>query len=83
MIDTRNKGGKITSVEVPGFDITRATFVNITVIDPKDAGFVTVWPCASPKPDSSNLNFQSGVFAQDRLRSFARLSPMAERPLRR
>jgi Bacterial Ig domain/Bacterial lectin len=60
MIDTRNKGGKITTVEVPGFDITRATFLNITVIDPKDAGFVTVWPCASPKPDSSNVNFRSG-----------------------
>jgi Bacterial Ig domain/Bacterial lectin len=60
MIDTRNKGAKITTVEVPGFDITKATFVNITVIDPKDAGFVTVWPCASPKPDSSNVNFRSG-----------------------
>jgi Bacterial Ig domain/Bacterial lectin len=60
MIDTRDKGGKITTVEVPGLDITRATFVNITVIDPKDAGFVTVWPCASPKPATSNVNFQSG-----------------------
>jgi hypothetical protein len=60
MMDTRDKGGKITTVEVPGFDITKATFVNITVIDPKDAGFVTVWPCASQKPDSSNLNFQAG-----------------------
>jgi Bacterial Ig domain len=60
MIDTRNKASKVTTVEVPGFDVSKATFVNITVIDPKDAGYVTVWPCASPKPDSSNVNFQAG-----------------------
>jgi large repetitive protein len=60
MADTRNGLGKVVSAEVPGFDSTKATLVNITVDDPKEAGFVTVWPCAAPKPTTSNLNFQAG-----------------------
>ncbi len=38
----------------------RAVALNITGVGPVAAGFATVWPCASPRPDTSNLNFVAG-----------------------
>jgi hypothetical protein len=34
--------------------------VNVTVTDPQQAGSVTVYPCAAPRPTASNLNFGAG-----------------------
>lgn len=34
--------------------------VNVTVVDPVAAGFVTVFPCADGRPDASNVNFVAG-----------------------
>ncbi len=43
---------------VPG-DATAAA-VNVTVTNPATAGFATVWPCDSPRPEASNINFVAG-----------------------
>ena len=34
-----------------------AAALNLTVSWPRDAGYVTVWPCDQPRPATSNLNF--------------------------
>ena len=34
--------------------------LNLTVVDPAGAGFVTAYPCGSPKPNTSNVNFTPG-----------------------
>jgi Peptidase family M23 len=37
-----------------------AAQVNITVTDPRGAGFVTAWPCGEPQPNVSNVNYANG-----------------------
>ena len=37
-----------------------AVSLNVTVTQPDGFGYVTVWPCASPQPDASNLNYVPG-----------------------
>jgi hypothetical protein len=37
-----------------------AAVLNVTVTGAKSAGFVTVWPCGSPMPNASSLNFGPG-----------------------
>lgn len=37
-----------------------AAVLNVTVVNPTDGGFVTVWPCGAPIPNASNLNFIAG-----------------------
>ena len=37
-----------------------AVVLNVTVVRPASAGFVTVWPCGAPRPNASNLNFGGG-----------------------
>ncbi len=34
--------------------------LNVTVVDPTGAGFLTAYPCGSPKPNTSNVNFTLG-----------------------
>jgi hypothetical protein len=34
--------------------------LNVTVTDPSTAGFVTVFPCGSPRPNASSVNFVAG-----------------------
>lgn len=34
--------------------------LTVTVVDPQDAGYITVWPGYSTRPNTSNLNFQAG-----------------------
>jgi hypothetical protein len=34
--------------------------LNLTVVDPGGPGFVTAYPCGSPKPNTSNVNFTAG-----------------------
>ena len=38
-----------------------AVVVNITATDASAAGFLTVWPAGAPRPESSNLNIESGA----------------------
>jgi acid phosphatase type 7 len=38
----------------------RAAALTFTVTDPLDPGFLTVWPCGTPKPTASVSNFVSG-----------------------
>jgi Fibronectin type III domain/Carbohydrate binding domain len=57
--------GSVTELQVTGrhgvpVDAS-AVVLNVTVTDPKAAGYVTVWPCGSPQPNASNLNFDTGV----------------------
>jgi hypothetical protein len=37
-----------------------SAYLNVTVDAPARDGFVTVWPCGSPMPTASNLNFRAG-----------------------
>jgi hypothetical protein len=39
----------------------RAVVLNVTAVDPAAAGYVTVWPCGSPRPLASNLNVTPGL----------------------
>src|SRR4029077_11940995 len=38
-----------------------AVALNITGVEPDEAGYMTVWPCDVPRPDASNLNFTRGA----------------------
>ena len=38
-----------------------AVSLNVAAIDPVSGGFVTVWPCAAPRPLTSNLNYSRGA----------------------
>ncbi len=38
----------------------KAAALTFTVTDPVDPGFLTVWPCGTPKPTASVSNFASG-----------------------
>ncbi|QMU79861.1 hypothetical protein GXW83_33340 [Streptacidiphilus sp. PB12-B1b] len=44
---------------VPGSGVTAVT-MNVTVVDPTDAGHITVYPDGQPAPTASNLNFTAG-----------------------
>ena len=38
-----------------------AVALNITGVEPDEAGYMTVWPCDVPRPEASNLNFTTGA----------------------
>ena len=38
-----------------------AVVLTVTVTEPVGAGFVTVFPCGSPQPNASNVNFAAGA----------------------
>jgi hypothetical protein len=44
----------------PSFDEATAVVLNITGVAPGADGFVTVWPCGTPRPLAANLNLSSG-----------------------
>ncbi|HSL73204.1 MAG TPA: SpoIID/LytB domain-containing protein [Ilumatobacteraceae bacterium] len=44
-----------STVNIPA-DVA-AVSLNVTVVDPAVAGFVTVWPCGTDRPTTSNLNY--------------------------
>ena len=60
LLDTRSLGPQTTKGVASGFDPSKAALVNVTVVDASDPGFVTVWPCSSGMPETSNLNFVGG-----------------------
>ena len=35
--------------------------LNVTAVDPTDAGYVTAWPAGQARPTASNLNFVQGI----------------------
>jgi peptidoglycan hydrolase-like protein with peptidoglycan-binding domain len=37
-----------------------AVALNVTMVEAQAAGFATVWPCGTPMPDASNVNFGQG-----------------------
>ena len=47
-----------TPITIPG-DAT-AVAVNVTAVEPSQAGFITVWPCGATMPVASNVNFARG-----------------------
>jgi hypothetical protein len=64
VLDTRNTtkvlaGTSITLTVAPPAGAT-AAILNVTATGPKDAGFVTVYPCDQRVPSASNLNFAAG-----------------------
>lgn len=80
VIDTRQSGsstgtGRTTEVRVAGLGTNvptnaRSVVVNVTAVDPTEAGYLTVFPSGVARPEASNLNFVAGqtvpnlVFAQ-------------------
>jgi trimeric autotransporter adhesin len=56
--------GSVTTINVNGRATVpadaAAVALNVTVVDPQDAGFVTVYPCGGTPPDASNINFTAG-----------------------
>ncbi len=69
VIDTRESGrrlppGGTIAIAVSGnngvpVDATAVT-LNVTAANPGNAGFVTLWPCGSERPATSNLNVTAG-----------------------
>ena len=37
-----------------------AVALNVTMVEARAAGYATVWPCGTPMPDASNVNFARG-----------------------
>jgi alpha-tubulin suppressor-like RCC1 family protein len=60
LLDTRDVGPPVNTAVVAGFDVSKATFINVTAVNAPSDGFVTVWPCDEQRPSTSNLNFKSG-----------------------
>ena len=75
ILDTREPIGVPTIGKLPGGEILRlqvagqagvpaggalAVTMNVTVTEPDDAGFVTIYPCDAARPEASNLNFARG-----------------------
>lgn len=40
-------------------DVSAVSF-NLTVVNPEGPGYMTVWPCSSPQPATSSINFTTG-----------------------
>ena len=60
----RRQDASVTELVVAGrggvASTARAVVLNITVTDPVAAGFVTVYPCGSPRPNAAHLNVAVG-----------------------
>jgi len=59
LVDTRTKSASLApgTVTVVGTPPAAAVFVNVTAVEPAAAGYLTAWPCDSPRPATSTLNF--------------------------
>ena len=60
----RRVAGSTTTIQVTGrgnvpADATAVT-VNVVAVNPGAAGFMTIYPCGSPRPEASTLNFAAG-----------------------
>lgn len=60
----RRAAGSVTEVRVDSVRSlprdARAIMATVTAVDPQAAGYVTLFPCGSPMPEASNLNFVAG-----------------------
>jgi len=60
----RVAGGQVVALTVAGTSsvpsAAAATALNVTALDADGPGFVTVWPCGTPRPTASNLNLGPG-----------------------
>jgi hypothetical protein len=60
----RRLAGSITSLRVAGRggvpSDAEAVMLNVTAVLPSSAGFLTVWPCGTPQPVASSVNFDAG-----------------------
>jgi hypothetical protein len=56
--------GSVTELQVGGRGSVpanaAAAVLNVSVTDTSAPGFITVWPCGSPQPLASNLNYTAG-----------------------
>ena len=69
-IDDRFAGtGQLTAGQTVTIDIAGrggvdpdavAAFLNVTAVTPTGPGFLTVYPCDTPRPLASNVNYQPG-----------------------
>ena len=68
LVDTRDTGiiaaNAPLEIAVTGrFDVpadASATMLNVTIVNPVNDGFATVYPCGQPIPTASNINFTAG-----------------------
>jgi hypothetical protein len=69
ILDTRSRGGRLApnrTLRVPvagtaGVPVSASAVVaNVTVVGADRAGFVTVWPCGTQRPEVSSLNVTAG-----------------------
>ena len=69
LFDSRSNGGaraagSVTEVQVAGLGgvpaDAKTAMLNVTAIEASSAGFMTVFPCGTPVPTASNLNFAAG-----------------------
>ena len=62
----RRGAGTVTALTVAGRGgvpaDADAVMLNVTAVAPAGGGYVTVFPCGSPRPEASNLNFAPGDF---------------------
>jgi alpha-tubulin suppressor-like RCC1 family protein len=61
---TKLAGGQEIALQVTGrggvpSDAT-SVVLNVTVTDPEAAGYITAYPCGTPRPNASNLNYTTG-----------------------
>ncbi len=69
LLDTRLTGGAIGPGAVRGLQVTgrngvpadaTAVVMNVTVTEPTEGGFLTVWPDGTARPNTSSLNMTAG-----------------------
>ncbi len=67
LLDTRSTKTRLRADEVVDVATNLAAgegaIVNLTGVNPTTAGFITVWPAGTPRPDTSNLNLAAGETA--------------------
>ena len=81
VLDTRTVAGKpaagtITKVALPLPSGTAAAVLNVAVTAPDGPGYLTVYPCGDPPPDTSSVNFVAGQTIATF--TIARLTPAGE-----
>jgi ABC-type sugar transport system substrate-binding protein len=69
LFDSRSGGGartpnSVTEVQVAGLggvpSQARTAMLNVTAVQASAAGFMTMFPCGTPVPTASNLNYAAG-----------------------
>jgi hypothetical protein len=63
-VDAMRAGGSVTEVQLAASGSIPANantaMLNVSVVDPQAGGFLTVYPCDSPRPETSNVNYGAG-----------------------